>query len=110
MKFRYHRGTLEESLKTEIELNSIQELSYELFDYCCNHLLFKLEKYKIKFYVYDKRVNKNLYIVLIEENNFKIWIPVGFVYDSLSLTKDLTQLIELKNSEIVEIEYKTKIK
>lgn len=63
-RFRFHRGSLDESLKTEIEVRNIETLHEvvckELQDYS-----FSESSLIIGFYGYDKRIEKNLYSVRI---------------------------------------------
>ena len=63
-KFRFHRGSLEESLNTEVDVNSIK-LLHEVI---CN----QLQDYSIsesaliiEFYGFDHRIVKELYSVKI---------------------------------------------
>lgn len=63
-KFRFHRGSLEESLKTEIEVESV-ELLHEIV---CNQLQdFSISRSAliIEFYGFDNRIAKDLYSVKI---------------------------------------------
>lgn len=71
--FRFHRGTLEESLKTEVEVENIR-LLHEMV---CNQLQdYTISKSAliIEFYGYDNRIEKELYSVKV----FGIGI-VGFL-------------------------------
>lgn len=62
--FRFHRGTLEESLKTEIEVENIKMLHEmvcsQLRDYAISETALIIE-----FYGYDHRMGKELYSVRI---------------------------------------------
>lgn len=62
--FRFHRGTLEESLKTEVEVENIKMLHEmvcsQLQDYSISESALIIE-----FYGYDHRMRKELYSVRI---------------------------------------------
>lgn len=63
-KFRFHRGSLEESLKTEVEVDSI-ELLHEIV---CNQLQdFSISQSAliIESYGFDNRIAKELYSVKV---------------------------------------------
>lgn len=63
-RFRFHRGSLEESLKTEVEVENI-ELLHEVI---CSHLQdYSISKSAliIKFYGFDERIAKELYFVQV---------------------------------------------
>lgn len=63
-RFRFHRGSLKESLKTEIEVENTERLHdvicKELQDYSISE-----SSLIIEFYGFDKRLGKNLYSVRI---------------------------------------------
>lgn len=62
-KFRFHRGTLEESLKTEIEMKNKSDL--------CDLIMktfqsaYSEESLIIQYYGFDNRLNKDIYSVRI---------------------------------------------
>lgn len=63
-KFRFHRGSLEESLKTEIEVENIKML-HEII---CSQLQdYSISKSAliIEFYGFDNRIAKELYSVKV---------------------------------------------
>lgn len=62
MKFRFHRGGLEESLATVVEFNSKEELQKIIEE----SLERKLPPIECKFYTYDKRINWNTFIISAE--------------------------------------------
>lgn len=68
MKFRYHRGSLEDSLSTEQDFN---------FRSICKdmNLIEKDTKMQIQFYAYDNRVDQALFEVSIDNQ------IIGFVYN-----------------------------
>lgn len=76
--FRFHRGSLEESLKTEVEVENIKLLQEmicsELQDYSIAETAIIVE-----FYGYDHRIEKELYSVKI----FGVGI-VGFLDSEFS--------------------------
>lgn len=57
MKFREHRGSLSDAMKTVIEVNSLLDIE-KLFP--------NDGKLKIEYYCYDDRINWNTYIVIGE--------------------------------------------
>ena len=62
VKFRFHRPTLDESLETQIEIRTKQEL-YEIISERYHNINFSINDLKIEFYTYDQRINWNTYIV-----------------------------------------------
>ena len=62
-KFRFHKGTLEESLKTEIEMNSKSDLC----DFISRTFQsnFSKESLIIQYYGFDNRLNKDIHSVRI---------------------------------------------
>lgn len=63
-KFRFHRGSLEESLKTETEVENIKTLHKVICEEIQDHSISE-SSLIIEFYGYDKRIGKNLYSVRI---------------------------------------------
>jgi len=63
IKFRFHRGSLEESMKTQIEVKTIDELVTEINmdNYFCPELT--KDQITIEKYDYDPRINWDTYIV-----------------------------------------------
>lgn len=77
MKFRHHRGSLEESLKTTIECNSIEELS-KILEETHDH---EIKSIKVKYYCHDSRIGKDLYMVTCSTGeNETSWVA-GFLFD-----------------------------
>lgn len=77
-KFRFHRGSLEESLKTEVEVRSMKNL-HEIISS-------KLSEYHIsesslitEYYGYDNRLVKDLYSVRV----FGVGV-IGFLDEQLT--------------------------
>lgn len=64
MKFRYHRGGLEESLATTIEVYSLDELMTDLKDKL-ESKTFQISSIRFKDYGYDKRAWGKNYLVLV---------------------------------------------
>ena len=67
MKFRYHRGSLEDSLSTEQDFNIAKickDMGYNT----------KTTKIQIQFYTYDNRVDEALYSLLLDNQ------IIGFLY------------------------------
>ncbi len=74
MKFRYHRGSLTDSLETAITFFILGELKTDI---CTKHSMILREPVDLYmcYYGYDKRVDQKLWLVRIED------YPIGFVYD-----------------------------
>lgn len=68
MKFRYHKATLADSLKTTIEINT-KEALFEILKKDLNAFGFKLNIKDIKCipYGFDERINWNTYLVTIKD-------------------------------------------
>lgn len=62
MKYRQHRGTLEDSMSTVTEVNNIEDIDKIINE---SYIDFgkKVEEIEIKFYGYDSRINWETYIV-----------------------------------------------
>ena len=70
MKFRFHRGRLDESMATQFEFKNKQDLINKINDeYGCNYLNEKT--FRCSFYCYDGRINENTHIIekYINKNN-----------------------------------------
>lgn len=67
IKFRFHRGSLEDSLATTKEFRTVNEF----FTYINPHS----EKYNEKYYGYDDRCKQDLTMVLINDK------PIGFIIE-----------------------------
>lgn len=80
--FRHHRGTLAESMKTVVVVNSVEDLKKEILkeDELFNALC---ETIKIEFYGYDERIGWNTHIVSIVDQNGKAH-PVGWTSGDLT--------------------------
>jgi hypothetical protein len=68
MYFREHRGTLEDSLKTECQFKTFTELKLK-------YLSSNRNRIEINYYGYDKRCEQDLWLVFVDS------IPIGFAYD-----------------------------
>ena len=74
IKFRFHKGGLDESMATVVEVESLDELKaiiekdWEL----------PIHSIRLKYYCYDSRINWDSYIVMITIVNNKSEFPVGF--------------------------------
>jgi hypothetical protein len=91
MKFREHRGSLAESMKTVVELNTKEDF--------CKHLNMVVRKFighneftlSFKEYSFDTRINWDTWLVVIDGDGvigmldghppINWWPPVEFVYD-----------------------------
>lgn len=68
MKFRKHRGSIEDSMRTQIEINSMEELidyieeDFKIFNR-------KVTSIKFKYMGFDERVNQESYNVIALFNN-----------------------------------------
>lgn len=83
-RFRYHRYTLEESLKTEIQVNSLKELK-ERFNN--SHDVFpKIKTLRCFFYCKDDRIHgyENTFMVMVRYENDKEEYPLGFSDEQLN--------------------------
>jgi hypothetical protein len=86
--FREHRELLEDSLKTEREFKDIREMFMHIRDSLPSHFVEKEGDNltaKVTEYRYDHRVDRDLYIVEVEN-----WGVVGFCYPSNPSAKGLT--------------------
>ena len=73
IKYRKHRGGLEESLKTSMEFENIKKL----FEYIVedSELPLSIKKLKIMYYGFDERINQDLFIVSVDDYGV-----FGFIY------------------------------
>lgn len=74
MKFRQHRGSLEDSLATTVSFSTFTEFKEYI------RVLLGLEEHKpntlnVEFYGYDERCNQYLHIVTYEDK------PIGFIFE-----------------------------
>lgn len=80
MKYRDHRGGLKESMETEKEFNSIEELKDHIeseSDYSE-----KVDDIKFKYAKYDERTGWNTYLVLVKWELNIDYLPVGWSNDN----------------------------
>ncbi|UOE58015.1 hypothetical protein [Cytobacillus oceanisediminis] len=67
VNFRWHRNSLDESLKTTVAVNSFDEL----FELVKNELSpfteVKKEELTIKYYAYDERIPEETYLVTLKD-------------------------------------------
>lgn len=77
MKFRFHKGSLEESLKTQIEVNTIEELISAIENYYSDTNQNKIVNLKFEYAGYDKRIDWNTYYVLVKLNNSSQFFVAG---------------------------------
>lgn len=88
IKFRWHRGTLEDSLATTMEFKSLTELKTYIYNEVYKDLpefmLHPVEEFKIKIkdYGYDDRCRQNLWIVLCSQPE-KVYFPMGFICEDV---------------------------
>lgn len=78
MKFRYHKGSLLDSLDTTFEVESLEELYNVLLKSLLGFgFSFSRKDMSIKYYGYDSRINAHNYLICI--NKFGV---IGFIYDT----------------------------
>jgi len=78
IKYREHRGGLQESLDTAREFDSIKELFYYLVNWSQeNRLSYNIEDFTIRFYGFDERCNQDLWIVTARGQG------IGFIFEEL---------------------------
>ncbi len=77
MKFRYHRGSLQDSLVTAVSFNTLDELKTHIMETHCMLLIDDILNmdFLLSHYGYDERVQQDLWLLRID------YAPVGFVYD-----------------------------
>lgn len=77
IKYREHRGGLDESLKSSMEFNTIKQLlDFIILQIAPYGEFIKLGDTKIGYYCYDKRVNQELYVV--SADGYGVF---GFIYE-----------------------------
>lgn len=64
MRFRFHKGALEDSMKTVIEVDNIENLSIKISEYL--GIKIKSNKIQFKYLSFDKRTDCNTYLVSIK--------------------------------------------
>lgn len=74
MRFRFHRGGLDESLKTTTEVQNKEELLDHInaFDFC------KIVEIKFEYYANDPRAWGDTWIVMKRMNGTDNWGVAGF--------------------------------
>lgn len=77
IKYREHRGSLEESLKTSMKFDKINELLDFIIEKSNIPIRHK-GNIKIFYYGYDKRCNQELFIVSLEDYGV-----FGFIYEDV---------------------------
>ncbi len=77
LKFRYHTGSLQDSLLTTIEFNGFESLLKHIKDKFGVIGIGEVKKdgIHIKYYGYDERVNQDLFVFLLNEQ------PIGFIWE-----------------------------
>lgn len=69
-KFRFHRGSLDDSLETVIEVSSKQELldilNKSFANWCDGKIIYKLNNLHIEPYGYDERIKWHTFIVTFD--------------------------------------------
>lgn len=83
-RFRYHRGSLADSLATEIQVNSLQDIEDD-FNSTCERI-FQVSKLECEFYGNDYRAAGYpvTYIITIEYAHNGERYPLGFSDEFLS--------------------------
>ena len=76
IKFRWHRGILEDSMATAMEFDGLSKL----FDYLCKSYITPLKKQEIEiiYYGLDKRIKQELFVVYV-----KGYVPIGFIFEEV---------------------------
>jgi len=85
IKYREHRGSLEESLKTSMEFDTIKKLLDFLAERMWSSITHeeKIKLIQIMYYGFDERCNQELYIVSYEqitEDGLRCGV-FGFIYE-----------------------------
>lgn len=81
IKYREHRGSLDESLKTSMKFETIKELFEFIIEK--HPLLLKIENFRIYYYGFDKRCNHELYVVTYLDTENKECGVFGFIYEEV---------------------------
>lgn len=72
MRFRFHKGTLEESLKTVTEVSSLEELKKIISEYhTFTEDIPDVESLRFDKHVFDSRIGWNTYYVVVKLSNIK---------------------------------------
>lgn len=71
LKFRYHRGSLEESIKTTEDFNIENIIKNDFGTLRFN----KTDKFIITYYGYDDRVKQDLWLLTCRN------LPIGYVFN-----------------------------
>lgn len=67
MKFREHRGSLDASMDTQVEVDNLEELCDYLNDYVSLiDQTIQIDQLKVEPYGFDKRIDWNTHIVTVE--------------------------------------------
>ena len=74
MKFREHRGQLSDSMATQVEVNSMQEL-LDTINKGYGSFGVKFDEVKFDYAGFDKRINQETYYVSIFSDNS--WCCIG---------------------------------
>lgn len=72
--FRFHRGLLNESMKTAVPINSFSEL----IDHIGQEMDMSLVKIFVNKYIYDERINWDTHIVTGVFRHYPLKVPIGF--------------------------------
>lgn len=75
MKFRFHRGSLSESLKTQFEFKDKEDLINKI-NTEFPELKLNNSNFKCSYYEYDSRIVEEVYVIQIESNKGKF--VIGF--------------------------------
>ena len=73
--FRFHRGLLEDSLKTVIEIHSFEQLLLHIV----SEMDMELSSISYEPYVYDERIGWDTQIVTGHFKGFPVNVPIGFL-------------------------------
>jgi len=67
MKFREHRESLEDALKTVVEISPTREALLKYINKIYNKN-YTIEKLDVKYYIFDERINWDTCIVTVDGN------------------------------------------
>ena len=80
IKFRFHRGSLEEAMSTCVDVMTYQELFDLVYDRLGSYA--NVVTLEIHYYGYDNRIGWETYIVIAIDNN-GLKFPIGFTNGKL---------------------------
>jgi hypothetical protein len=81
IKFRFHRGSLDDSLATERIVESRKDVAKIITEQAFPYLPVDQSDLVIQYYTYDPRINEDLWIVLIAKDGVES--VIGFLNHEL---------------------------